>query len=503
MTSESLKTYDLSKIRNDGNFKIGYRNSFLDTPILIGREREIILPNREKHKSYFALVSLDNIIASHNEKSFGSTDSYPKTETNRNINDRDYTKPFNKAMVVKIAQQLEPNLLISTSAGADGTPIISLDGVVVSGNNRVMSLKLAYSEFNDSRIAYKETLLKELREGGYGFVSETASKLQSGKIRTQTKTRQKSEVVKSISNPVLVRIDVDFQSYLTEEMNQYNVDTKKSETQIGQAIRIAQQLEDNTECKDRLIQLVSEQETVSELYNRKSDVDRLKKILLSCKLISEYEIAKYFIGNTLSESGKTFYNVLLSSLILSPNTLEISQNNGVKSATKRVVNAIIPAIQNRSFEKGSLMDEINKALIIQNRMINSKIDDIIMFVNQPELFEDDFKLDFKPAVINYYLNQNQNDFKKILLSYNSSMNQNQTKDIFGESLTSDEIFSKTFVETLPKNVTTALEKRFLPDIKPVIDLEAIKKRIKVLKMSYRLTSSPETKKIITQLEKSL
>ena len=61
MTSESLKTYDLSKIRNDGNFKIGYRNSFLDTPILIGREREIILPNREKHKSYFALVSLDNI----------------------------------------------------------------------------------------------------------------------------------------------------------------------------------------------------------------------------------------------------------------------------------------------------------------------------------------------------------------------------------------------------------------------------------------------------------
>jgi hypothetical protein len=228
-----LKSIDTSSLINAGEQKVGYRKKFLNTPILIGRERDIILPNGETHDSIFAIVELDEILASHNEKTFSSTESYPKTKSGRNINDRNYSDDKNaQAKVQNIAQKLEPDLMISTSVDSDGTPIISVDGIVVSGNNRTMSLKLANSDFNSRYAEYIKTLENELEQGGYGLYG----------------IDKKSFKDKGFKAPVLVRIDTDFQSYLTEEMNKYNVESKKSERPIDQAIRISQQLEDNENC---------------------------------------------------------------------------------------------------------------------------------------------------------------------------------------------------------------------------------------------------------------
>jgi len=459
---KALREMDLSRFSNSGHFKLGFRSEFLDTPILMGRERILILPNYETRRAVFCIVDLQNIIASHNEKTFASTDGYPTTADGRNINSRNYaTDKDAKAKVIKVAQQLEPNILISTTATEDSTPIISLDGVVVSGNNRTMSLKLAVSENISKYLDYKDVLYNELRHGGYGFNNEIPGKIKNNQKISIGKSNDPNAREIKFTNPVLVRIDLDFPSYITEEMDKFNVDTKKSERQIDKAIRIAQQLEDNEQCKTQLIELISALDIVSELYKTASLVERFKKILLSCNLINENELAKFFQGNSLSENGKTMYEVILSSLILKPTTLEISQNPGVISATNKIVNAVIPAIKNQNFKVGSLNPDINNALLLQNRMVNSEIKDIAQYVNQPELFGVVEELDLRSATINYYINQSsRNEFKKVLLAYNDSMDKNQERGMFGDSLTPEYIFEATFINGLPKSVQGVFNKRF-------------------------------------------
>jgi hypothetical protein len=200
-------------------------------------------------------------------------------------------------------------------------------------------------------------------------------------------------------------------------------------------------------------------------------------------LINENELAKFFQGNTLSENGKTMYEVILSSLILKPTTLEVSQNAGVISSTNKIVNAIIPAIKNQNFKIGSLNQDINNALLLQNKMVNSGIKEIAQYVNQPELFGIIPELDYRSATINYYLNApKQNDFKKVLLAYNDSMDKNQEKGMFGDPLTPDYIFEATFINGLPNAIQLILKNRFKEESNEVTELSP--KMLKTLISTY-------------------
>ena len=223
----ALRKLDLSRFSNTGHIKLGFRSEFLDTPILMGRERVLILPNYEKRRAVFCIVDLKNILASHNEKSFASTNGYPTTADGRNINSRNYAGDKDaKAKVIKVGQQLEANLLISTTATEDSTPIISLDGIVVSGNNRTMSLKLAVSDNYKKYRDYKDVLYEELNHGGYGFSKEVAGQIFHSEHISLGAENDPNAPTIQFTHPVLVRIDLDFPSYITEEMDKFNVDTK-------------------------------------------------------------------------------------------------------------------------------------------------------------------------------------------------------------------------------------------------------------------------------------
>jgi hypothetical protein len=149
------------------NYKVGFRKELFEAyRIIKGRERVIIIGSDEKRNSIFAIVELDNIIASHNENNFSNSIGYPVDKNGRNVNDRNYSKDKNaQAKVKTVAQDLEPNLIIDTSSSSSGTPIITIDGIVVSGNNRVMSLKLAKNNFADQYKNYKKILAKEVIGG--------------------------------------------------------------------------------------------------------------------------------------------------------------------------------------------------------------------------------------------------------------------------------------------------------------------------------------------------
>jgi len=416
--------------------KVGFRQKkFNSLPIVKGRERVLIIGSNERRKSLFAICELDSIIASHNEKTFGNSDEYPLDENGRNVNDRNYTGDENaQAKVKSVAQNLEPNIIISTSATSSGTPIITVDGIVVSGNNRVMSLKLMKSDYAENSKKYLNTLYKEIDYGGYGYNIKF------------------SEVYGNFKFPVLVRIDLDFKEYNSTELNKYNTLRSKSEKQIDKSIRISQLLKKNMNCQNQLIDLINEQEMVSELYNNIQSVSRFKKILINCNLITDNDVSALFTSNSLTEQGKLMYNTILLSLVLNEDSLEISQNDGIKSYTKNVVNAILPLIKNKSLIKGSLISYVNKSFLVQNDLINTK-SSFNDYIKQTSIEFDGLKnkiTEQKPLIMNSIINENSTKLKNTLLKYNSSMEQNIEPDMFGEQLSKDEIFNKTFAEETNK-----------------------------------------------------
>ena len=447
----------ITDISNDGFTKVGYRASFLNGNVLVGRRRDIIFPNNEQHQSYFAIVNMDDIIASHNEQTFSTTQNYPVDSDGRNINDRNYAGDKNaQAKVKTVAQKLNPNIIISTSATASGTPVITIDGVVISGNNRTMSLKLSNTEgYKEHFEKYQKILQQEIAIGGYGFPVNTANALRLNKpITTSDGKNLKFET------PILVRIDVAFPGYNTSELNKFNKSRNKSEKNIDTAIRISRQLQEsgNDRCKTSLIDLVSEQEVVSELYSNKEAVNRFKRILLDCNIITENEISGNFTDVSLTENGKILFDTLLLSLVLDAKAIEISQNDGVKSATRSIVNAIIPLIKNSKLGEFSLIEEVNNALLIQNSMISHSYKTLGEYITQMTMFNDDdvFKT-FKGFVLNSFMNEKVNSLKTALLKYNNSAESNTGIGLFGDNLTPEQVFDAIFIKEADATVIKALQ----------------------------------------------
>lgn len=400
--------------------KVGYRkNKFSEFPIVKGRERVLLIGADERRTSLFAIVELDSIIASHNEKSFGTSKDYPLDDKGNNVNDRNYANDKNaQAKVKSVAQNLEPNMIISTSVNPSGTPIISKDGIVVSGNNRVMSLKLAKSDYPEVYKNYVKVLKREIDYGGYG-----------GRINLYDLAQKNI-----FESPILVRIDLDFKEYNSAELNKYNVVREKSEKAIDKSVRISKLLQNNEGCKNKLIDLINEQEVVSELYKNISSVARFKSILLECELINENDISALFSKGTLSEQGKLIYRTILLSLVLNEDSLEISQSDGIKVFTKNVVNAILPLIKNKSLSKGSLIGFVNDSFLIQNDLVNGGFKHLNDYIKQSKLGFEEVKTDYKnkkALIINEVVNSGFSKLKNTLIRYNNSMEKNIEPDMFG------------------------------------------------------------------------
>jgi len=429
---------------NNGVEKVGFSsNYFSKTQTVVGREKKLIFPNNDVRKSYFLVVELDEIIASHNEKTFVSSKDYPTNDEGKNINDRNYEGDKNaQAKVISVAQNLIPEIIISTSATASGTPIITIDGIVVSGNNRIMSLKLAKSDYPENYENYKKVLFQELEYGGYDI--------------------SKSQIYPEFKAPVLVRLDAEFPSYETTELNKYNQSRSKTERSIDMTIRVQDKLENSTFCNTQLLNLVSELEIVSELYNNPEFVKRFKRILLDCNLITENDISNLFTDNSLSENGKNFYDNLLLAMVLDRSSLEVSQKPGIKSFIKNIVNAVLPLVKNKTFEKGNISNEINNAVLIQNAMVNGKYTDLADFAREKSMFEEDevYKTE-KAYILAFLLNDKANSLKNALNKYNESLDQNQGESLFGDPMNENEIFDLVFKPLVPEKLLKSIAKTHL------------------------------------------
>ena len=148
----------------------------------------------------YAVVPAESLITSNDQ--FGNVNSAYPAE----LQPRDRTRTASQIQISKMAQNLNPALLVESATAENGAPIIRGDGVVVGGNARVNAIGMAYGSGNGG--AYQQ------------FITEKAAELGIDPATLP-------------ANPVLVRITngVDNYTGLATALNETGVKTNSpSET---------------------------------------------------------------------------------------------------------------------------------------------------------------------------------------------------------------------------------------------------------------------------------
>lgn len=315
--------------------------------VVLGEKTIILLPNGDRHNAQFAIVELDDIIPSHNHRTFASSDGYPVTPDGHNINDRNYADDKSaQASVQKIAQFLEPSLIISNQTDQDGTPIISKDFFVLSGNNRTMSLKLAKEDYPNSIKRYE--LYLEANAGCLG-ISDAA--------------------LAGFTTPTAVRFDYDVEAYTTAELAKFNQSRQKGERPVDEAIKLSHILKTKTDCRNALIAIISRHESFSELTF--GDERAIIELLTSqrCALLNYAKLPTYWDGSRgLTDAGKKYVRTLALASVLDKDSLIAGEYEGTVNVTNKLA-ALLPQLtENIALADGSLRQPINDSIIIEDRL---------------------------------------------------------------------------------------------------------------------------------------
>jgi hypothetical protein len=393
---------------------------------IVGKKRNINLPNGEKHEAQYAVVDLDTILASHNEETFADTPGYPRNSAGNNLNDRNYaTDRAAQQLVEDYAQNLNPELLISTNSTPEGTPIINRDRIVVSGNNRTMSLKLAAKKYPEKYHEYRKFLVNELADFGIG------------------------EDVELMKNPVLVRIDYDFGELTTTNMAKYNASSMKSKSPVDKAAELATTLREQILCETNIPQIIAEFDTLSDFYASASAVRRMISAMQQCSVLNEQDMPAYVENGFFTNDGKTLLETILAALILEPDTLRIANRDGVKALRQCVVNALAVLIANKNLSnQSSLIKYINEAIRYQGDIVSSGLS-WENFVNQISIFDNE-KVSCNAVYINRLMNQGQKVFRNAIQAYNNSQSNAGGAALFqSEIVTPDESFKGYIISRIP------------------------------------------------------
>lgn len=458
----------------DNLFPVGFRSEFLNTPILYGKEIQIKMPNGESRKAKFAIVDLDNILASHNEKSYGNTIGYPLDAEGENVNDRNYTGDVSsQAKIIEFAQNLEPDRLITTSRTPSGTPIITVDGIVVSGNNRTMSLKLTVTNYPEKYEEYKLFFAEEIE--AFGFANIVGSQLLMGDKIALEGSSYNNPLSVQFTHPVLVRIDYDFPAYNALELSKYNKDTKKSERPIDKALKLGKVLASSEKCTSIISGIVGKYETFSEFYANHTDQKTVKESLITCNILTSQELPAYFAETGFTEQGKELIENLLAGLVLSKDALIASNEGGARVFRQTIITSLPILTANKALPENSLNDAINEAIIMQSQMSSSKTS-FQDYVAQIGMFGE--KTPKEGMYLNRLLNSGRNNFKRSIENYNDSVMENQGESLFGEKPSKEEIFEAHIKNKIDEKERKIIENSVKNATPPSQASEPIKPKMK-------------------------
>ena len=315
------------------------RDKYEASKSVTGNKKTVTLPDGTKIKCHYKIVEAEAPTASHDERTFAPSKGFPTTKDGKSVNDRDYQ---NDADAQESVRKIASNF---NSLALESPPIVTKDGIVISGNNRTMSSKLAARQGTDK--AY----LQDLREMAdeYGIEPEDLNGFENPRLILETDNEHEGD-------------------YTTEEFAQFNRDTKKTMNNVEKAVKLTKTL--NAEKIHSIAESLQGYDTMGELYADVKGCQEFVNKLISAGIIGENEKAQYCrTDGTLNDTGKDFCETVLVGGVLNEDNIRKLDGAGGKRIRQKLVRAILPLIENKGTGKEysfntELNDAVNIAVIV-------------------------------------------------------------------------------------------------------------------------------------------
>ena len=335
------------------------RDKYEASKSVTGNKKTVTLPDGTKIKCHYKIVETEAPTASHDERTFAPSKGFPTTKDGKSVNDRDYQ---NDADAQESVRKIASNF---NSLALESPPIVTKDGIVISGNNRTMSSKLAARQGTDK--AY----LQDLREMAdeYGIEPEDLNGFENPRLILETDNEHEGD-------------------YTTEEFAQFNRDTKKTMNNVEKAVKLTKTL--NAEKIQSIAESLQGYDTMGELYADTKGSQEFVNKLITAGIIGENEKAQYCrTDGTLNDTGKDFCETVLVGGVLNEDNIRKLDGAGGKRIRQKLVRAILPLIENKGTGKEySFNTELNDAVNIAVTVAkdHDTFPDVKTYLSQGNLF---------------------------------------------------------------------------------------------------------------------
>lgn len=375
----------------------------------IGGDSDTKYMNDNVIDGQYFLVEAETPTASHNPNAnFQPTTGFPQTADGKTVNDRDY---FNdkqaQAIVITTAQNYD-------SRAIDDMPIVSFEGVVVSGNQRTMASQLAAQNNTDGK--YIEYLYNHCKKFGFS-----------------------PEQVAEFKHPRVVFVPNESLDYDTQTFAAFNASEKKTQGSVEKAVSLGKRINDET--IEQIANIIDKFDTLAQLHDSPKDIKEIVRILSKENIINNNELASLTDTTSagdlkFSAIGKDFLENLLLGTALKEQT--IRDLTHLQAIRAKLVKCILPLVKNKALPKEyQLQDDIEQATRILTAMKKENFKTIADFTAQQELFGSNIEYDKNIKKLAHLLTLKYSDIKSVLASYNQQAADNGAygnSGLFGDSV---------------------------------------------------------------------
>jgi len=335
------------------------RDKYEASKSVTGNKKTVTLPDGTKIKCHYKIIEADAPTASHDERNFAPSAGFPTTKDGKSVNDRDYQ---NDADAQESVRKIASNF---NSLALESPPIVTKDGIVISGNNRTMSSKLAAKMGTDK--AYLQDLHEMADE--YGIETEDLNGFENPRLILETDDEHEGD-------------------YTTEEFAKFNRDTKKTMNNVEKAVKLTKTL--NADKIQSIAESLQGYDTMGELYADVKGCQEFVNKLITAGIIGENEKAQYCrTDGTLNDTGKDFCETVLVGSVLNEDNIRKLDGAGGKRIRQKLVRAILPLIENKGTGKEysfntELNDAVNIAVTVSKN--HDTFPDVKTYLAQGNLF---------------------------------------------------------------------------------------------------------------------
>ena len=199
-----------------------------------GHRDEIMLPDGTPLKGHYVLHESGASSPSHNPETWQKTDGFPMDVNGGSVNDRDYERDRDaQEHTQRIAREYDQRALQSV-------PVVSHDGVVLSGNGRTMAGELAARDNTDG--AYVNYLKAYAPK--FGFTAEQ---------------------VEAMQHPRVSFVPDEAMPYTAETFARFNQQEMKSQNKTEQAVKLGKTVSDDI--FKGIVRTINGYDTLGDFYN--------------------------------------------------------------------------------------------------------------------------------------------------------------------------------------------------------------------------------------------